>query len=295
MIKEELGDPEAKLVTIGPAGENMVGPALISCEFNRQAGRGGAGAVMGSKNLKGLALRGSRLVRVHDPARFAAVVGRARAEIEASQECAALTEYGTSYAVPWSHEVGTLPFRNFRDQVDEKAGAIGDAGQTKHLFLGKAACLGCPIRCSQMGAVRTGKHAHLVTDIVEYESAALMGSNLDIHDIRGLARLVKLCDELGLDSISAGNIIGFAFEAVENGLIQPPQGVDLSFGSLAGAEYLLRTVALADTDLGLLLGQGVRRAAQAWAGGPRATPSTSRAWRSRAGPPGGCRAWAWPT
>jgi aldehyde:ferredoxin oxidoreductase len=98
--------------------------------------------------------------------------------------------------VPWSNSVGTLPFRNQFDQVDDKADRLGDEGQKKHLFLGKAACHGCPIRCSQMGAMRTGNYAHTITDIVEYESAALMGSNLDIHDVRAVAHLVKLCDAI---------------------------------------------------------------------------------------------------
>ena len=109
------------------------------------------------------------------------------------------------------------------EQIYAKADRLGDEGQKKHLFLGKAACHGCPIRCSQMGAVRTGKHAHLITDIVEYESAALMGSNLDIHDVRAVAHLVKLCDTYGLDSMSTGGVIAFAFEAAEKNLIRRPR------------------------------------------------------------------------
>lgn len=262
-IKADLNAPEACVVTIGQAGENGVLFALISCEYNRQAGRGGAGAVMGAKNLKGVAIQGARLVKVHDPDAFARAVAAATAEIAASEACRALTDTGTSYAVPWSSAVGTLPVRNHREQVYEHADAIGDAGQKKHLFLGRAACFGCPIRCSQMGAVRTGKYKHLITDIVEYESAAMIGSNLDIHDIRAVAHLVKRCDTFGMDSISAGGVIAFAFEAAENGLIDAPAGVSLSFGSIAGAEYLIEAMALGKDDLGRLLGRGVKRAAAA--------------------------------
>ena len=260
-VKKELDAPGAQVVTIGQAGENRVRFALISCEFNRQAGRGGAGAVMGSKNLKAVAIQGRRLVKVHDPPAFQKACRLATEDINASDACAALTDSGTSNAVPFSNTVGTLPFRNFFDQVDPKADRLGDAGQKKHLFLGKAACFGCPIRCSQMGAVRTGKYAHQITDIVEYESAALIGSNLDIHDIRAVAHLVKLCDSYGLDSMSTGGVLGFAFEAVEKGIITAPDGISLTFGSVAGAEYLIRSIALQDNDLGRLLGQGVKRAA----------------------------------
>jgi aldehyde:ferredoxin oxidoreductase len=260
-IKRDLKMPEARLVTIGQAGENRVGFALISCEYNRQAGRGGAGAVMGAKRLKAVAVSGSRLVTVNDPSSFATACGVANADILASETCAALTDSGTSNAVPWSNAVGTLPYRNFYDQVDDKADRLGDEGQRKHLFLGKAACFGCPIRCSQMGAVRTGKYAHTISDIVEYESAALMGSNLDIHDVRAVAHLVKLCDAYGLDSMSTGGVIGFAFEAAQRGLIEPPAGVKLDFGSVAGTEYLIHAIARQDSELGRLLGLGVKQAA----------------------------------
>jgi aldehyde:ferredoxin oxidoreductase len=262
-IKADVNSPEARLVTIGPAGERRVRYALICCEYNRQAGRGGAGAVMGAKNLKGVAVLGSRLVRVQAPEAFEAACRAANDDILASDTCAALTHSGTSNSVPWSNAVGTLPFRNYYDQVSPKAGRLGDEGQQKHLFLGKAACFGCPIRCSQMGAVRTGKYAHMITDIVEYESAALMGTNLDIHDIRAVAHLVKLCDRFGLDSMSTGGVLGFAFEAIERGALKVPAGldVDLKFGSVAGSEYLIRAIAFQEGQLGPLLGQGVKRAA----------------------------------
>lgn len=262
LIKEELEEPEAKLLTIGQAGENQVRFALISCEYNRQAGRGGAGAVMGSKNLKGIAVKGSKLVKVRDLTALGKACGVASEEILASETCAALTDSGTSNAVPWSDAVGTIPYKNYRDQTNNKAEKLGDEAQKKHIFLGKAACFGCPIRCSQMGAVRTGKHKHFITDIVEYESAALIGSNLDIHDIRAVAYLVRLCDEFGIDSMSAGGVIGFAFEAAKKGVIKEPAGVTLDFGSIEGAEYLIRAIANREEGIGTLLAEGVKRAAE---------------------------------
>jgi aldehyde:ferredoxin oxidoreductase len=261
LVKKDLNAPQARVVTIGQAGENLVKFSLISCEYNRQAGRGGAGAVMGSKNLKAVAISGSRLVKIHAVHSFREACAAANEDIRNSEACAALTDSGTSNAVPWSNSVGTLPYRNYFDQVDDKADRLGDIAQKKRLFLGKAACLGCPIRCSQMGAVRTGKYVHTITDIVEYESAALMGSNLDIHDVRAVAHLVKLCDTFGMDSMSTGGVIGFAFEAAEKGIIESPGEVKLSFGSVAGAEYLIHAIAMQDNDLGRLLGQGVQRAA----------------------------------
>ncbi len=261
-IKKALNAPQAMVVTIGQGGENRLPFALINCEYNRQAGRGGAGAVMGAKNLKGIAVQGSRTVRVHDLDAFRAACREAHAAIAANAECRALTEGGTSSSVEWASEMGVLPVRNHMDQVDPLADRLGDLAQHKHLFLGKAACFGCPIRCSQMGVIRTGTYAHQVTDIVEYESAALMGANLGIHDVRAVAHLVKLCDTYGIDSMSAAGVIGFAFEAALNGVIQAPAGVVLDFGSVAGAEYLLHAMVRQDDALGRLLGQGVRRASE---------------------------------
>lgn len=262
LIKKEIGDESARVATIGQAGENGVRFALITCEYNRQAGRGGAGAVMGSKNLKGVAIKGTRLVKINNPAAFQAAVEKAHSQIASNEDCQALTASGTSYAVKWSSDVGTLPYKNFTSQEDEKADNIGETGQGKHLFLGKAACFGCPIRCSQMGAVRTGKYAHFITDTVEYESAAMLGSNLAIHDIRAVAHLTKYCDIYGVDTISMGNVIGFAFEAAEKGLIQSPPDIDLKFGSIKGAEYLIEAVCFQKDDLGKLLGDGVKKAAE---------------------------------
>ena len=263
LIKEDLGEPEARVATIGQAGENLVRFALVCCEYNRQAGRGGAGAVMGSKNLKGIAVKGSRLVKVFDPERFQEACLLAKEDIAANEECATLTECGTSAAVPWSSAVGTLPYKNFREQQDPKADALGDEGQKKYLFLAKSACFGCPIRCSQMGAVRTGKYAHTVTDTVEYESAALMGSNLDIHDIRAVAYMVKLCDQFGMDSMSTGVVIGFAFEAARNGSHKTARRCQARLRKhRRSAKYLIEAIALKRGELGKLLSKGVKRASE---------------------------------
>ncbi len=261
-IKADLNQFQARVVTIGQAGEKQGKLSMITCEYNRQAGRGGAGAVMGSKNLKGIAVKGHAVVRVSDPDKFKEACATAFQEIKESPACAELTEFGTSSAVAYSEDMGTLPNRNYLDQTFVGADKIGEKAQQQHLFLGKAACFGCPIRCSQMGAVRTGKHAHFITDTVEYETAAMLGANLDISDVRALARLNRMCDEYGLDTISIGSVVAFAFEAIEKGVLEPPPDVDLTFGSIAGAQYLIKEIALQDSPLGKLLALGVRGASR---------------------------------
>ncbi|HCY87698.1 MAG TPA: aldehyde ferredoxin oxidoreductase [Desulfobacteraceae bacterium] len=261
-IKRELSDDTIKIAGIGQAGENLVSFALICCEYNRQAGRGGAGAVMGSKNLKAVAVRGSNPVGVSDPQRFTAACKKAFKELEASPDVEALRDAGTASAVEFANETGLLPHKNYRNGTFDKASKLADKGQRKHLWMGSNACMGCPIRCSKIGAVRTGKFKGIVTDIVEYESAGLMGSNLDISDVRAVAHLVKLCDRFGMDSMSTGTVIGFAMEACERGILPSPKDVDLKFGNVAAAEHLIRAIAQRKEGLGALLAKGVRRAAE---------------------------------
>lgn len=261
-IKQELTDETVKIATIGPAGENRVLFSLVCCEYNRQAGRGGAGAVMGSKNLKALAVKGTGIVRVHDPEGFEQACASALKELRQSPDVEALRFGGTATSVEFASEAGLLPNRNYQNGTFEKAADISEKGQSRHLWLGSSACMGCPIYCSKIGAVRTGKFKGFVTDIIEYESAALLGANLDISDIRAVAHLTKLCDRYGIDSMSCGNLIGFAMEACDKNLIQAPDGIDLTFGNVAAAEYLIHAIALKQNELGILLSKGVEQAAR---------------------------------
>ncbi|NOX33139.1 MAG: aldehyde ferredoxin oxidoreductase family protein [Deltaproteobacteria bacterium] len=262
LIKNELTDETIKIASIGKAGENRVLFALICCEYNRQAGRGGAGAVMGSKNLKAIAIKGTKPVAVHDVKGFIKACATAFKELETCPDVEALKIAGTASAVEFANEAGLLPHKNYKNGTFSKAAMLADKGQSKHLWLGSSACMGCPVACSKTGAVRTGIYKGFVTDIVEYESCALMGSNLDISDIRAVAHLVRLCDLYGMDSMSTGNIIGFAMEACEKGLISSPAGIKLKFGNVAAAEHLIHTIAGQTDELGKILSKGVKKAAK---------------------------------
>ena len=261
-IKSERNDSSLKVVSIGQAGENRVPFSLVCCEYNRQAGRGGSGAVMGAKNLKAVAVRGSQTVKLNNPEKFKEYCAAALSELDNSPDVAALRQEGTASAVEFSNELGLFPRKNYRYGTWDKASRLAGRGQSKHLWLGSSACMGCPIACSKAGAVRTGKYKGTVTDMVEYESAGLMGANLDISDIRAVAYLVKLCDAYGMDSMSTGSVIGFAMEAAENGLIDSPGGIELKFGSIEAAEYLVKAIAFREGELGRLLSMGVRKAAE---------------------------------
>ncbi len=266
-LKAELADPTVKVACIGPAGERAIRYALIACEYNRQAGRGGAGAVMGSKGLKAIAIRGTRSVQVADRTAFNAAVKTACSQLN-EETTGAFTLDGTAGSIPFANETGLLPVRNYRDGVFGGAEGLGPEAQREKLWQRDLACAGCPIRCSKMGKIRTGKYAGIVSDAVEYELLGLLGSNLGISDIRAVTHLAHQCDAIGIDGMSAGGAIGFAMELFEKGVIGPEDtgGVDLAFGSVAAADHLLDAIALRKGRLGHLLGEGVRRAAEALGG-----------------------------
>ena len=277
-VKAELGDDTVKVVTIGQAGENQIPFSLICCEYNRQAGRGGAGAVMGSKNLKAVAVRGTQIVTVNDPKKFISACKRAEQDLKKSEDVQELKAYGTSSAIHFSNDNGLFPHKNYSHGTYDKASNLANQGQAKHLWLASSACMGCPIRCSKMGAVRTGRYKGIITDMVEYETAALLGANLDISDVRAVAHLARLCDRFGMDTMSTGGILGFAMEAGEKGILgkytnlghQQNHKIDhtrnheikLKFGNVQAAEHLIRVIAEKKGWLGTLLGKGVKAAAE---------------------------------
>lgn len=267
-VKEELGDRTVKTACIGPAGEKMVSYALINCEYNRHAGRGGTGAVMGSKNLKAIVLRGRQAVRPHDRAAFQVAVDQAYRDLKTEEGITAFTVGGTAGSIDFANDEHLLPAYNYYDGAFEGASGLNAEAQRKQLWLRDVACLGCPIACSKVGRIRRGRRKGLVSDVVEYETAAMMGSNLGIGDVREVAYLVKKCDALGLDGMSAGGVIGFAMEAFKKEILTAAdtEGVNIAFGDSASAEYLLDIIAARKEGLGELLAAGVKKAAAALGG-----------------------------
>ena len=266
-IRSELNDHTVKTACIGPAGEKMVSFALINCEYNRHAGRGGTGAVMGSKNLKALTLRGTKTIVPADPAGFAAAVDQAYSELVDDETIRSFTVDGTAGSIDFSNDEQLLPTHNYYNGQFEGASGLNAEAQRKHFWLRNVACAGCPIACGKVGLIKTGRHKNLVSDIVEYETASMVGSNLGISNVREVAYLVKKCDALGLDGMSAGGVAGFAIEAYQKGLITSADtgGVELKFGDVDSADYLIESIA-GRSGLGDLLARGVKAAAESLGG-----------------------------
>ncbi|MFO8191838.1 MAG: aldehyde ferredoxin oxidoreductase family protein [Bacillota bacterium] len=266
-IRYELSDDTIKTACIGPAGENMVSFALINCEYNRHAGRAGTGAVMGSKNLKAVVLRGEQVVTPANPEAFQAAVDRAYRELAEDETIASFTTDGTAASIDFANEEQLLPAYNYYNGIFEKAEGLNAQAQRSEFWLRNVACAGCPIACGKIGKIRHGRHQGVVSDVVEYETAALIGSNLGLDNIREVAYLVKKCDALGLDGMSTGGVIGFAIEAFKKGLITAAdtEGMKLKFGDPSSADYLIEAIA-SRKGPGDMLADGVKVAAEKMGG-----------------------------
>ena len=210
LLKDDLGS--AKILLIGQAGENLVPMACISSELYRQAGRGGIGAVMGSKNLKAIAVKGSGSVTVPDIRKFTVAMNKLRRNDTMSEDNYWAYTDGTPMLVELTNETGTLPTRNFQQGTFEGFKGI-DTEAVKGVLAGKKACFACPLGCGNY--VKSGRTR---VEGPEYETLALCGSNCGIDNLEAVIEFNRLCDDLGLDTISVGNVTAFAMEMTEKGI-----------------------------------------------------------------------------
>ncbi len=259
-LKNKHGE-EFQIAAIGPGGENLVPYACVNHDFGRQAGRGGVGTVMGQKKLKAIVLRGTKSVPVADAQAYRKAgidLYRACIEAEGHDEW---TRYGTTIVTSWCDEVGALPTRNFSAGSFEDGKNIYGPVMRKEIVITDKGCFGCPCPCGKYS--RSRRYGTYVEG-PEYETIGLMGSNLGIGDIEAVAEANRLADDLGLDSISAGNTIAWAMECYEKGMLtqEDTDGLDLRFGNIEAAFAAIKKIAYREGKLGQLLAQGVKRAAE---------------------------------
>ena len=211
IISESLGN-DVVIMAIGQAGENLLPIACISSELYRQAGRGGIGAVMGSKNLKAIAVKGTGGISAPNARKTTAILNKIMKENTLGVENKWVYSDGTPAVVEMSHIVGILPTRNFQDGSFEGREII-DSEAIKGVLKAKKACFACPLACGNY--VEKGKSR---VEGPEYETIALCGSNCGIDDLEALIEFNRLCDDYCLDTISTGGTIAFAMELTEKGV-----------------------------------------------------------------------------
>lgn len=258
-VKQHLGS-RTRVACIGPAGERLVRFASISNDGGRQAARTGPGAVMGSKNLKAIAFRGTNAVPVHDPAALAEV-GRDLAIRSLGPATEKYRTLGTMANVSVFNRLGTLPTRNFQQSTFEEAEAVsGEVFHQAH-FTKNAHCANCTIGCEHV--MTTTDKGPSATGRVEYESGFALGPLVGIKNANTVIRASTLCDELGMDTISAGATIAWAMECYEKGLLTDADtgSIALEFGNDEAVIACLRLIGDRD-GLGDLLADGSRIAAQ---------------------------------
>jgi aldehyde:ferredoxin oxidoreductase len=255
-------DSRARVACIGPAGENQVLFAAILNDKHRAAGRSGVGAVMGSKNLKAIVVRGKQKVMVHDEARFndihKPIMDQTRNDLNAGLINIAL--YGTTYGPSAMNTVGSLPTKNFQYGTFEKwDGGIHEEFKEKY-FVKKSACGSCPIGCGRVSKVEEpGFEGE--GEGPEYETLFAMGSNCLIDNVAAITKANYLCNELGIDTISMGCTVACAMELVDRGyLSEDTVGRPLKWGDGEALVELVRKTGYRE-GFGDMLAEGSYRLA----------------------------------
>ncbi len=258
LIKEEFGDESIRVVTIGVAGENLVRFASISS--NRQtASRTGLGAVMGSKKLKAIAVRGNKTIEV------AKIDELIELSLDLYERCqGSCTEkyrlLGTAGDLVKLNQLGCLPTRNFQEATFESAEEVSGENLLVNYVTNIAACSSCPVACIHNCTVKKGVYAGTTTT-VEYGALSAFGPLCGINDLPTVLKAIELCDHYGLDPVSTGNVIAWAMECYETGLLtqQDVDGLELKFGSGEAAIKVIDKISARD-GIGEMLAEGAKRA-----------------------------------
>jgi aldehyde:ferredoxin oxidoreductase len=261
----EREDTGTEVLSIGPAGENLVRYACAVHTWDKSrdgvAGRGGLGAVMGSKRLKAVAVRGARKTTMADPEAVKTLLGDIREPMKVGT--AGLKQYGTTILVNIINKIGALGVRNLQTEVYDKADAISGETFKAAYFEKDTTCFKCPVACGKDFHVHDGEYAGTQWKMPEYETIFALGSMLDNSHKGSIVKANERCDQLGMDTISLGVTFSFAFECFEKGLLTRERcGRELHFGDYHTILDLIEAVAYR-RGFGDLLAEGsVRLAAQ---------------------------------
>ncbi len=251
---------EVKTAVIGPAGENLVKFSAITIDGLRHAGRGGSGAVMGSKNLKAITLFGNNKISLFNPKEFNQKSKEVFKKIQENDFVPIRRKFGTPYWVNIVNNEGFLPTRNYQEGFFEEGNKINAETMQKSIVDSSGACYNCIIACWNKSSIKKGLFKALSLVGPEYETIALMGSNLGIKSIEEVAYLNERCNELGMDTISLGGVLGFAIELYKNNILSKDdlREIELDWGKTKEIAKLIDVIAYRRTKLGNILAEGVK-------------------------------------
>jgi aldehyde:ferredoxin oxidoreductase len=265
VIKERLGTHAVHVAVIGIAGENLVKYACVNTDWGRNAGRTGIGAVMGSKNLKAIVVRGDRDLPVHDVEGLMQEADRAYGYMAEHKYFKLWQQEGLMNVIEYANEKGILPTHNFKDSVFAKHDRINGAVMLDGYKIGDSACFSCSMCCSNICLVKNGKYTGTVVEGPEYETCAMLGSNLGIDDFAAILSANRLCDELGVDTISTGNVVGAVIEGYEKGILSLSDldGREITWGDEDAILDLIQSIA-DRRGVGDILADGSRGIVRKW-------------------------------
>ena len=266
MIKEETGDNNIRMLYIGPAGENLVRGACIITDLEKAAGRCGMGAVMGSKNLKAIAVRGTGSIELADPQLFMKTVDEILDRLKASDFLKRRGEHGIYGQVLWGENYRESSWRNFQGGYIPNPEQI--AGIHPDVFLNKfkkksISCFSCPIHCRGLYEVKDGPYAGLLSEGLENNDIQLFGGKLNIFDPSVILKLRSLCNQYGLDTDNATGAIAWAFECYQRGIInkETTDGLKLEWGDHETYIELIRKITYKE-GFGKILAEGSKKASE---------------------------------
>jgi aldehyde:ferredoxin oxidoreductase len=273
-LREVLADQKARVACIGLAGENMVKLAGIANDHGRFAARTGLGAVMGSKNLKAIAVRGTAEVSLHDPLEYKAITRQILGLYKEDFLSQSLRQYGTAGNVNLGHMLGDMPIRYFQLGEHSPADDLSGVDMAEKYLIRNTACHKCVIACGR--ETRSPLYNDSKVDGPEYETLAALGSLLMIFDLEPVIHAGHLCNLFGLDVISLGVTIGLACELFERGLLtsQDTGGLEIRYGDAEMVFHLIELTARCQ-GFGTVLAEGNAALAE-WAGVPELSATVNR-------------------
>ena len=251
-LKTEAASGEAKTLAIGQAGENLVRFSCIGSEAYRQLGRSGGGALFGSKNLKGIVCSGNGGIQVAEMATFLKTIDHHKTTSLLSEENLWAFTDGTPILMEATNEMGIHPTRNFTAGVNQEVAPLASDAMKK-AKLGDRACISCPLACGKFTDVNGAQ-----MEGPEYETLNMGGSNCSVNDLEQVILFNRLCDDLGMDTISCGSILGMAMEMTEKGVCD----FGLPFGPSRDYLEVVTEIATLSSDRGRQLAQGAKALAE---------------------------------
>lgn len=268
LIREEAGDKRVKVMSIGPAGENLVKYAAIVNDKGSLAGRTGMGAVMGSKKLKALAFRGSAKTKIAEENAYKEVRKRAQDSIKVSITGEGLHAYGSNVHMEYGMAISDVPVKNWREAMWERGvEALSGVTVAEKILTKTHACWGCPVACKRIVRIDAGPYAMEEGPGLEYEGASALGTLQRCDNLDAVSKANELTDRYGMDCISAGSTISYATEAFQEGLITTKDtgGLELNWGDPETLVKLIKMIAYRE-GFGDELAEGSRALSQKYGG-----------------------------